>query len=313
MADRKAVNKYYPPEWEPKHGSINKFRGQHPLRDRARKLDQGILIVRFEMPFNVWCENCDAHIGKGVRYNAEKKQAGNYFSTKIWSFRMKCHLCSSWMEIQTDPENRDYKTVSGVKKKTETYEDPEAHVIRSTNDDKEDLNDPFARLEHKTKDKNIAEKKKPELLRLIELNESKRDDFALSQLMRADNRKKKKEQKELEQESKSKGLNLVTLLPTNEEDYINAKQVSFNNNKPSIYDKTKETKLKSRNSLLFESQTLSSTKERKRAKLNTIAKAKNSKMDITRLQSNRLSLFPAISTKNVNKQKTSPFPLVAKR
>jgi len=27
-------------------GSINKFRGSHPLRDRARKLDQGIVIVR---------------------------------------------------------------------------------------------------------------------------------------------------------------------------------------------------------------------------------------------------------------------------
>jgi coiled-coil domain-containing protein 130 len=74
------------------------------LRERARKLDQGILIVRFEMPYNVWCEGCNEHIGKGVRFNAEKKQFGNYFSTKIWQFRMKCHLCSNWMEIHTDPK-----------------------------------------------------------------------------------------------------------------------------------------------------------------------------------------------------------------
>jgi Saf4/Yju2 protein len=40
------------------------FQGQHPLRDRARKLDQGILIIRFEMPFNVWCEGCNHLIGK---------------------------------------------------------------------------------------------------------------------------------------------------------------------------------------------------------------------------------------------------------
>jgi len=73
MAERKATNKYYPPDWTPQKGSINKYVGQHPLRDRARKLDQGILIIRFEMPYNIWCGGCNIHIGKGVRYNAEKK------------------------------------------------------------------------------------------------------------------------------------------------------------------------------------------------------------------------------------------------
>jgi len=117
MAERKATNKYYPPEWNPSKGSINKFRGSHPLRDRARKLDQGILIVRFEVPFNIWCEGCKSHIGKGVRYNAEKKAAGKYFSTKIWNFRMKCHLCPNYIEIETDPEHTDFKVVKGASKK----------------------------------------------------------------------------------------------------------------------------------------------------------------------------------------------------
>lgn len=48
--------------------------------------------------------SCNSHIGQGVRYNAEKKQVGNYYSTPVWSFRCKCHLCQSWFEIRTDPQ-----------------------------------------------------------------------------------------------------------------------------------------------------------------------------------------------------------------
>lgn len=96
--------------------------GKHALGDRARKLDQGILITRFELPFNIWwyglsgtvnirpahlkynSGTCNNHIGMGVRYNAEKKKIGAYFSTPIFSFRCKCHLCDGWFEIQTDPK-----------------------------------------------------------------------------------------------------------------------------------------------------------------------------------------------------------------
>jgi coiled-coil domain-containing protein 130 len=97
-------NKYYPPDYDPSQGSLNTVRGKHALGDRARKLDQGILITRFELPFNIWCLTCNNHIGMGVRYNAEKKKIGAYFSTPIFSFRCKCHLCDGWFEIQTDPK-----------------------------------------------------------------------------------------------------------------------------------------------------------------------------------------------------------------
>lgn len=40
----------------------------------------------------------------GVRYNAEKKKVGNYYSTPIYRFRMKCHLCDNYFEIETDPK-----------------------------------------------------------------------------------------------------------------------------------------------------------------------------------------------------------------
>ena len=62
----------------------------------------------------------------GVRYNAEKKKIGNYYSTPIYSFRCKCHLCDNWFTIETDPKNTQYVVTSGARKKDEDW-DPEEH------------------------------------------------------------------------------------------------------------------------------------------------------------------------------------------
>lgn len=59
---------------------------------------------RFEMPFNVWCLGCNNHVGMGVRYNAEKKKIGMYYTTPLYEFRMKCHLCDNYFVIRTDPK-----------------------------------------------------------------------------------------------------------------------------------------------------------------------------------------------------------------
>lgn len=48
-----------------------RYHGTHALRERANKLHLGILIIRFEMPYNIWCEGCpdkSIPIGMGVRY-----------------------------------------------------------------------------------------------------------------------------------------------------------------------------------------------------------------------------------------------------
>lgn len=59
---------------------------------------------RFELPYNIWCDGCGAHVGMGVRYNAEKSRIGSYYTTPIFKFRMKCHLCDNYFEIHTDPK-----------------------------------------------------------------------------------------------------------------------------------------------------------------------------------------------------------------
>ena len=55
------------------------------------------------MPYNIWCDGCQEPIAMGVRYNAEKSKVGNYYTTPIYQFRMKCHLCHMYFVIKTDP------------------------------------------------------------------------------------------------------------------------------------------------------------------------------------------------------------------
>eukprot|EP01155_Anaeramoeba_flamelloides_P029710 Anaeramoba_flamelloidesa85517_22.p1 GENE.a85517_22~~a85517_22.p1 ORF type:complete len:179 (+),score=35.93 a85517_22:86-622(+) len=176
MADRKSSNKYYPPEWNPSKGSINKFRGQHPLRERARKLSQGILIIRFEMPFPVWCLGCKRHLGKGTRYNAEKKAAGKFYSTTIYEFKMKCPSCSQYIVIKTDPENTDFVVISGAKKKNEEFGGGE--IVETEEQLLERRSDPLRMLEIRAKDHEVSRTQLPKLNSLKQYTDWRsKDDF----------------------------------------------------------------------------------------------------------------------------------------
>ncbi|TRM64976.1 CWC16 protein [Schizophyllum amplum] len=189
-------NKYYPPDYDgEKHKSLNAYRGKHALGDRARKLDQGILITRFELPFNIWCGTCNNHIGMGVRYNAEKKKIGNYYSTPIFEFRCKCHLCDGWFKIQTDPKNTRYVVTEGARQKDEEW-DPEengGYAIHDTEGNAAPA-DPLAALEKTTDAQNHMTKvQQPRLEELEEASERfNADPYALSRKVRKHFRAEKK-------------------------------------------------------------------------------------------------------------------------
>ncbi|KAJ4479971.1 DUF572-domain-containing protein [Lentinula aciculospora] len=189
-------NKYYPPDYDgEKHGSLNSYRGKHALGDRARKLDQGILITRFELPFNIWCGTCNNHIGMGVRYNAEKKKIGNYYSTPIFLFRCKCHLCDGWFEIQTDPKNTRYVVVSGARQKDEDW-NPEENGGFAVHDTEGNTSavDPLAALEKTTDAQNHQSKVQiPRLESLMDVSERYNSDpYSLSLKARKHFREDKK-------------------------------------------------------------------------------------------------------------------------
>ena len=193
LAAARADNFYHPPDWDPRkksraeHAVAKQGGGSskqdkwkaHPLRERAKKLaSEGILTIRFEMPYNVRCTGCGNHIAKGVRFNAEKKTIGKYLSTKILSFRMLCHCEDGtsrtdrrrnphWIEIHTDPKNAEYVIADGAVRVSEpSLLTPEELGVEATMDAEEAAKrgaDPFYRLERHAA---AGDKRKPWLTQL---------------------------------------------------------------------------------------------------------------------------------------------------
>merc|ERR1719427_676139 len=102
------------------------------------------------MPYNIWCNGCGIHIAMGVRYNAEKKKIGKYYSTVVYKFRMRCHLCEDYFEIQTDPQNCDYKILSGARRKEERWNAKDNEQIEAT-DHEEKKRDGMRKITSKLK------------------------------------------------------------------------------------------------------------------------------------------------------------------
>lgn len=199
MGERKGTNKYYPPDYNPKAGGLNKFLGTHALRERARKIHLGIIIVRFEMPYNIWCEGCNNHIGMGVRYNAEKTKVGMYYTTPIYQFKMKCHLCDNHFVIKTDPGNLDYLIISGARRQENRW-DPlqNEQVVPETKETQKKLfDDSMFKLEHGTLDTITAQSSKPRLVQLYNRNENLwSDTYSANQRLRQSFREESKEIKQ---------------------------------------------------------------------------------------------------------------------
>jgi coiled-coil domain-containing protein 130 len=145
------------------------------------------------VPFNIWCSKCGEHIGKGVRFNAEKKAVGAYHSTKIWSFRMR-HHCGSAIVIETDPKNAEYVVKEGARRKVEDYDPADAGTVLLPDpaEAAAAAADPLSRLERTTVAARAAAGGRAQLAALAADREAKRDGYSLNKSLRAALRASKK-------------------------------------------------------------------------------------------------------------------------
>ena len=237
LAAARADNFYHGPDYDPKkHKSLNKMRGSHgALGDRARKLDQGILIIRFEMPFHVSCSKCGEMIAKGERFNAEKKCIGNYLSTKIWEFRMR-HHCQEKIVIVTDPKNSLYQVVEGARQKVDV-DAADAGVLEINDADRDKIrNDAMLALESNDDHKKRARSEAEDLREIQYINDSLHGDpYALNKTLRAQMRRAKKEDAALDEERVRLGLPAsIPLLPLEDSDHVEAQIAALEKSGPSI-------------------------------------------------------------------------------
>lgn len=131
------MGRYVPPDQEGVLGANQASGKGHALGARASKLKtEGILTVRFEMPFAVWCDHCAPPqlIGQGVRFNAEKKKVGAYYSSAVYSFRMRHAACGGVVEVRTDPRNTAYVVVEGGRRRDTGEEEGEGDSLVASGD-----------------------------------------------------------------------------------------------------------------------------------------------------------------------------------
>lgn len=136
-----------------------------------------------------------------MRYNAQKSKVGNYYSTPIYAFRCKCHLCGGWFEIRTDPQNAAYVITEGARKQESDW-DPAEHGGHAAWDTEGaaaaagEAGDPdaFSALEKDTDQVAVAKRSQSRLDELAEASERLNGDpWAVSRSLRARFRVQKRE------------------------------------------------------------------------------------------------------------------------
>nr|SVE86456.1 EOG090X0G3U [Daphnia similis]SVE87083.1 EOG090X0G3U [Daphnia similis]SVE87707.1 EOG090X0G3U [Daphnia similis]SVE88338.1 EOG090X0G3U [Daphnia similis] len=142
MSERKVLNKYYPPDFDP---------SKIP---RVRQAKNRQFTVRLMAPFNMKCKTCGEYIYKGKKFNARKEDVENenYLGIRIYRFYIKCTRCLSEISFKTDPQSTDYVVEAGATRNFMALKLAEEQAVREMEAEKEEeRTNPMKLLENRTK------------------------------------------------------------------------------------------------------------------------------------------------------------------
>lgn len=148
MSERKVLQKYYPPEFDP--SKITRNKGPKPTGPKQQ-------TVRLMTPFSMRCNSCGEYIYKGRKFNARKENSGDkYFNISIFRFYIRCTRCSAEITFKTSPKNMDYECEKGATRNFEPWreakDNEETEEERLNRLEEEENESAMAKLETKTLD-----------------------------------------------------------------------------------------------------------------------------------------------------------------
>ena len=159
MGERKVINKYYPPDFDP---------SLLPRRKRPKDNQQKVRVM---LPMTICCNTCHEFIYRGKKFNSRKEtvEGEDYLGIKIYRFYIKCTKCSAEITFKTDPKHSDYQAEFGATRNYEpmSWRQQEEDARERLKKKEKDEGDAIAQLEARTA------KKKQEMDAIETLDELK--------------------------------------------------------------------------------------------------------------------------------------------
>ncbi|EER10665.1 Cell cycle control protein cwf16, putative [Perkinsus marinus ATCC 50983] len=117
MTERKVMNKYYPPDFDPSKLLPMRMVKKPRVEQRGPKC----MNIRMMLPFSMCCSHCGEYLYIATKFNSrcQKLPEKSSLGLNVYRFYGKCKHCLGEFSFRTDPEHSDYVLETGG---TRTYE-----------------------------------------------------------------------------------------------------------------------------------------------------------------------------------------------